>query len=798
MFKKSVIFLFCLAAGLAILYFVNNFSYPSLKFLTAEISSLFGREEKKIITEEPNLIEEDNLQIEEVISKDKQLEEEKNIEFSDAEEIQNKIDDILEKIDILRAELSKLLEDQSTTEEEVENIEEKATEEKVEEEKLEEPEEEELEEETEEFVQEEIGQGGVGQTLCFKITGFLPNQNRIIINEVAWMGSLEGSNDEWIELKNISGNEINLAGWQILDKEAKIKIIFSDKKVILPNDFLLLERTDDNSVPYVAADLIYTGALNDAAEELYLFNENCDLEDEASAIPDWPAGDKTDKRTMERKSDLSWQTSLNIGGTPKAQNSIGFVIVGGGSGGGGSKTISEPVYCSQENLSEPVHSPIILNEIAWMGTFENYSNEWFELKNISESEVSLNGWQILDKANQIKIIFGENDLIPSDGFYLLERTGDDSVSNITADKIYTGALGDEDETLRIFDRNCNLIDEIIASPDWPAGDKTEKRTMERSQDLNWHTYFGEGKNNIMGTPKEENSQPSIPEEIKDTTPPTVVFNPLFSPQTQLSFSLSWVAEDPIGNTTPSGIDGFYLQYTVTPSVDGVTPGLDGVWLQYQDESGNWLDWLVNEIKEFSAEINSLNLLGKDGYDYYFKIKAEDKAGNESFAETSVKIALLKNPLITEVQILPVEERFIELYNSNDIEFNLTGWYIQRKTKTGSSWVSLVSSTQFEGKIIQPNSTFLIARSSNINPDIIIEDLTLTDDNVILLKNSNREIIDKVGWGQAQDFENMPAENPPTGKSLSRKWSEEDQNYQDTDNNLEDFQITNPTPKAKNE
>jgi competence ComEA-like helix-hairpin-helix protein len=58
-----------------------------------------------------------------------------------------------------------------------------------------------------------------------------------------------------------------------------------------------------------------------------LFDKNCNLEDEIFATTSWPAGDIFSKRTAERKEDLSWQTSLNPGGTPGRENSSGFVEI---------------------------------------------------------------------------------------------------------------------------------------------------------------------------------------------------------------------------------------------------------------------------------------------------------------------------------------------------------------------------------------------------------------------------------------------------------------------------------------
>ena len=154
-------------------------------------------------------------------------------------------------------------------------------------------------------------------------------------------------------------------------------------------------------------------------------------------------------------------------------------------------------------------------------------------------------------------------------------------------------------------------------------------------------------------------------------------------------------------------------------------------------------------------------------------------------------------LISEVQILPTGERFIELYNPTNQDVTLTGWYIQRKTATGSSWNSLVSSTQFEGKTIGSKGYFLIARSNTFNPDILLTSLTLTDDNTIRLRNPNQETSDLVGWGNPQESETSPAPNPLSEHSLGRKWDEGTQNYQDTNNNLTDFEIQKPTPKQKN-
>ena len=117
-------------------------------------------------------------------------------------------------------------------------------------------------------------------------------------------------------------------------------------------------------------------------------------------------------------------------------------------------------------------------------------------------------------ASRIKIVFNSQDSIPAGGFYLLERTKSekesDPVPNISADKIYSGALSDINESLRLFDRDCNLIDEVLANPKWPAGDGENKKSMERNSApaTDWHNYSYSNPDQISGlwaTPKNENS-----------------------------------------------------------------------------------------------------------------------------------------------------------------------------------------------------------------------------------------------------------------------------------------------------
>lgn len=144
---------------------------------------------------------------------------------------------------------------------------------------------------------------------------------KVIINEIAWMGTPESFQDEWLELYNPNSFEVDLSGWTLLALDGSPKINL--EKSIPAQGFYLLERTDNLTLPSIKADLIYKGALNNKGEKLELRNDGGQLVDETDCSEGWTAGHNSTKQTMERTSSGRWQASKKPGGTPKAPNSSG-------------------------------------------------------------------------------------------------------------------------------------------------------------------------------------------------------------------------------------------------------------------------------------------------------------------------------------------------------------------------------------------------------------------------------------------------------------------------------------------
>lgn len=146
----------------------------------------------------------------------------------------------------------------------------------------------------------------------------------VVVSEVAWMGTDGSANDEWIELKNLLGETIELTGWTLAAEDGTPNISLLGE--IPPYAHFLLERTDNSTIPEMSSDLIYAGALGNGGERLILRDASGLVVDTVGSAGEWFAGNNTQKSTMVRQNELisgtlpeAWGDG-GIGGTP--QNSI--------------------------------------------------------------------------------------------------------------------------------------------------------------------------------------------------------------------------------------------------------------------------------------------------------------------------------------------------------------------------------------------------------------------------------------------------------------------------------------------
>lgn len=143
------------------------------------------------------------------------------------------------------------------------------------------------------------------------------------------------------------------------------------------------------------------------------------------------------------------------------------------------------------------NAAVVINEVAWMGNSSNANAEWIELHNTDTSSVTLAGWKLVSSSGSPSITL--TGIIESGGYYLLERTGDDSVSGVTADQIYSGALSNSGVTLTLTNSAGQEQDSVVGGTDWQniGGDNTSKKTAQRMS-TGWITG--------IGTPRAQNEE----------------------------------------------------------------------------------------------------------------------------------------------------------------------------------------------------------------------------------------------------------------------------------------------------
>ncbi|MFC3884577.1 phospholipase D-like domain-containing protein [Bacillus songklensis] len=190
----------------------------------------------------------------------------------------------------------------------------------------------------------------------------------------------------------------------------------------------------------------------------------------------------------------------------------------------------------QEETKAAVTRDVVINEVAWMGTTASYADEWMELYNNTNQEMDITGWTLKAQDGSPSIQLSGH--IPAKGYFLLERTDDNTVSGVTADQIYSGSLDNTDEALMLYDENHNLIDSVST---WYAGDNTTKATMERidsysngDASTNWGNSTA-AYNGGSGTPKSANSvaqsvpvEPSTSEQLNNVSDALGAMNVYFN------------------------------------------------------------------------------------------------------------------------------------------------------------------------------------------------------------------------------------------------------------------------------
>ena len=303
---------------------------------------------------------------------------------------------------------------------------------------------------------------------------------------------------------------------------------------------------------------------------------------------------------------------------------------------------------------------VVINEIAWMGTEVSTSDEWIELYNSGAADVSLDGWMLEAEDGQPSIALSGN--IAANGFFLLERTDDETVPGIAADLIYTGALGNDGEKLELKDASRIVVDTVEAtSPPagggWPAGDNATKETMQKS------SLPAGGWITAVGTPKQPTSDVFPFDVTSESSTSNVGFGASISePVYEVKKSFIVDAGDDVRTVAGAEVRFFGAAY----SADG----------KPLDEATGTVRYLWNFGDGAFFEAKNVNHMYR--YPGAYRAALYVSSGQTSGGDM-IEVSVGESHMV----ISEITGTWIELINEGDIVVDLSSWQI--RDSTGQSY-----------------------------------------------------------------------------------------------------------------
>lgn len=319
----------------------------------------------------------------------------------------------------------------------------------------------------------------------FWLSALAQSATSIVINEVAYRGTVASGTDEWIELANPWGQPIDLAGWKFFIGSSETML----KGVIPAGDYFLLERTNDQTISDIPADQIFTGSLTDSGVVLKLVNPAGQTVDQVSK---WfvnlekPPQGYSIRSSMERVDgarggDDAGNWAINnqnirngldakgnlIMGTPRQRNSVAIVASGPPVVPPPQQPVVEPPQSvpspapvlpqtppSDSSTPLPPSPPQVgRNDKVMIWRFlanpkgRDDEAEWIELKNRGQDPVDLNGYRLASREGAAKPV-PINGTIPTGKSLRFFSRDTKLILRNTGDKI------------RLFDPKGQLIDEL--------------------------------------------------------------------------------------------------------------------------------------------------------------------------------------------------------------------------------------------------------------------------------------------------------------------------------------------------
>ena len=293
----------------------------------------------------------------------------------------------------------------------------------------------------------------------------------VLINEV--MYNPAANEPEWIEVVNVSGEEINIKNWSVSDvlTTPTKNFITNDDAILQPDEYIVI--TKDTSLfklahPEVTAKVFGSifGTLGNMADGVIIYDFRDGIIDSLFYRSSWGGekGYSLERISLEEATNDStnWTTSLSPkGSTPGVPNSIG-------------------------NVPNHNRNDLVINEIMFDPGADNC--EFIEFLNLSGDSVNVGGWKIEDengndfRLSQIPIMLSNNSyfILGADSLIESKYNLDETVLR-TLVGVSSLGLVNTGELILLKDVKGNVIDSVFYSDKWHNNNfvSTKNISLER-------------------------------------------------------------------------------------------------------------------------------------------------------------------------------------------------------------------------------------------------------------------------------------------------------------------------------
>ncbi len=455
------------------------------------------------------------------------------------------------------------------------------------------------------------------------------------------IGAYESTGYEYVKIYNNTDSSLNLEGW-------KFKEGFTDSKpeginhslkeynnggfVLAPHQAAFIVQDPDKFLSkHSFSGLILDsswGSLKESGEKIALLDNQGNTIESFTylACPDAPL--QRINYTLADYSENNWRCSSGQDNSSQDKPA---------SDNPSSAPSSDSSH--SESADSSLTSHIIINEIYPNPPGPDNEKEFIELKNIGNTTICLNNWQLKDKEGRTFTIFNKHfqlSFIRPHDYYLVWR----SQSKLALNNF-------REEALSLYNPQGQLIDKVAYSENAPSG-KSYARSS--SQQWFWTTTPTPGRENQIPPPNH---------------PPVGVIEPLpllLLPGQTINFDAS-------DSYDPDGDEIFFIW----DFGDGASSTLINPSHAYHKPGSYNLTLYLFDSRDASSTL-SLKLKIKDA-------SSTDKTNGQTKASSSSAVLPSVFPLLSEIYPAPSppEEEFIELYNPSPAPLEISNWYLEDKS-----------------------------------------------------------------------------------------------------------------------